>query len=112
MIYHGSYQTETIVIHPMDGIKETHFIELIKESDEPKFYVHCNSYGEDHVWEFWMHGISDYERVKFNIMNAIFECNTMEELMEMLDNIFNDGFADILIDGEECTSDCEHCECD
>ena len=108
MTYHGTYAIEKIAVHPMDNMNEIQFIELMKSADEPIMCVDC-CYDDDWHYEFYMDSSSDYERIKFNIMSAIFECDTMEELLDMLSEIFEDGFADILIE-EECDGDCAYCE--
>jgi hypothetical protein len=46
-------------------------------------------------------------------MEAIFECDTMDELMENLSEVFEDGFADILVNEEHCCGECcGECECE
>lgn len=113
MIYHGTYTVECIAVYTMDNMRVAQFIELKTYADQPTFSVEC-SYDEDWYYEFYIESVSDYERVKFNIMKAISECETMEELLDMLSEIFEDGFEDILIEDalieEECDGDCAHCE--
>lgn len=108
MVYHGTCAVERIMVHPMNELGETHFIELVKAADEPVFYVTCCC-DEDWFYEFYMSNNSDYERIKHNIMESVFECETMEELLKTLSEVFEDGFADILI-SEECDGDCENCK--
>lgn len=107
MVYHGSDLVEIIQVHSMDDLKTTHYINLVKPADTPTFYVTCCC---DDTWmyEFYLNNNSDYERVKFNIMEAVFECGTMDELMATLSEVFEDGFSDIMIE-EDC--DCENCKC-
>ena len=108
MIYHGTYSIERIAVHPMDNMRETQFIELTKSADSPTFWVTC-SCDKDWFWEFYMTNNSDYERVKLNIMDAIFECDDMDALMAVLSEVFMDGFGDMLVK-DECDGDCENCE--
>lgn len=108
MVYHGTSITERIMVHPMDGLNETHFIELTKVADDPVFFVTC-SCDEDWFYAFMMGNNSDYERIKYNIMENLFEADTMDELLETLSEIFEDGFKEILIE-DKCDGDCEHCE--
>ena len=112
MIYCQTINEEHIAVHPMDNMKNTQFIYLTKCGNEPMFLVSMNDCeGDEWYWEFDMTCPSDYERVKLNIFNAIFECDTMVELAYTLDEIFKDGFEDILIQ-EECECDCPYCgEC-
>ena len=107
MVYHGTEVSERIMVHPFDGLQETHYIEMTKSADENVFTV-TSCCGNDWEHEFYMGNISDYERVKFGIMNCIDECDTMEELLVVLDEMFHDEFGGILI-VEECDRDCEHC---
>lgn len=111
MLYHGTNKTETIWIGPENDLKEMHCIELIKSDDEPVFCVTacCN---EDWMWAFYMDGVSNYEMVKHTIIDEVFECDDMGELLDTLDAIFADEFEDILVK-DECECDgscCEHCD--
>ena len=112
MIYEGTYEAERLMFVEDGGCGE-HWIAIAKAKDEPKFCVTCCC-NEDWIWEFW-YNKSDYERIKFTIMETIFECDTAEELMEELDFIFDDGFGDIVAyeDEEEfeCDGCCGECEC-
>lgn len=112
MIYKGTYDVEIIEIVPMDDMSETHYIQMQKSRDDATFSVTCCC-DEDFYYEF-MYNKSDYERVKFNIMECIFECDTMEELLDTLSEVFEDGFEPIEHDPEyeefECDGDCENCE--
>lgn len=117
MVYDNSHLVEQIAVRPNDSLKETHFIELTRIGNDPVFFVTCSFYDKDYSWEFETFSISDYERVKFNILNAVFECDTMYELMDMLDEIFTDGFSDILVDYTneceiKCCGDCASCTCE
>ena len=111
MVYNGTYTSEAIVFHAAGCSEEKHFIELVKHIDEPVFRVSCCC-DPDWNYEFYMGNPSDYERVKFNIMEQIFEAESIEELLVVLAEMFEDGFADILIDdGCDCNGSCENCTC-
>ena len=110
MIFHGNYTKEVIVVHPHYDESDHQFVELIKDADEPMFTVSFYAGDELYCWDFEMNNNSDYDRVKFNVMEAIFDVEDMEELAEVLDKVFNDGFEDILI--TECCGDCKHCPYD
>lgn len=103
MVYHGTYAIERIAVHPMNNLRETHFIELVKSADEPVLYVTCCC-DEDWLYAFYMEDNSLYERIKYNIMETIFECDDMDALTRILSEIFEDGFADVLV-----RDDCDGC---
>lgn len=112
MIYCSTGKMERLFIHEIDDMNTSHYIDLIMATDTPTFAVTCCC-DEDWIYEF-VYSASDYERVKYNIMEAIFNCDTMEELLDELTEIFEDGFSDILVDFEpdddfECDGDCEDC---
>ena len=117
MVFNGVDNVEIINVHPMNDLNETHYISMVKKANEPVFYVTCCC-NSDWYYEFYLENNSDYERVKFNVMEAIFECDTMEELLCYLSEVFEDGFSDILVEdvaelqtGEiECDQDCANCE--
>lgn len=107
----GVYEIETIVVHPNDDPHSSHYIEIEMDKEDPIFYVTCCC-DEDWGWAFW-YSKSDYERVKYAIMDIIHECGTMEELMDVLDEIFVEYFDEVLVcedDEFECDGDCENCE--
>jgi hypothetical protein len=42
----------------------------------------------------------------------MFEVETLDEFIDVLDDMFTDGFADILVDDEgDCDECCGCCEC-
>ena len=105
MVLHGIYATERI---ECDG---GHFIELTKSADKPTFFVTCCC---DLEWgyEFVMESNSDYEQIKWNVINAIMDCDTMAELLDELSDVFEADFADMIVDDEcefDCDGDCDHC---
>lgn len=108
MVYCGTAASEMIMVHPMDNLNETRIIEMVKAAHDPKFIVTVEV-ADDYVyaWEFWMEDNSLYERVKLNIFDCIFEYDTMEEIASALDEIFEDGFSDVLV--RECDEDCNEC---
>lgn len=119
MVYHGTSNTETIWFGPENNIEEVHYIELHKADDEPVFYVTtcCN---DDWVWAFKMDTSSNYEMVKFTIMEAAFECCCINNLLDTLDEIFEEDFVDILVEDEDececgcngnCCEQCDHRDC-
>lgn len=110
MVFEGINAIERLIVSSVDDVT-MHFITMIKFADTPTFGVACDCDDEWH-YEFYMSNNSDYERVKFNIMEAIFECEDMDSLMRVLSEVFEDGFADILIKDEcDCDGSCENCKC-
>ena len=97
MIYRHTIHIERIMLSPLDNIDSVQFLELVKFGDTTTFGVFINNEEDSWYWEFDMSEPSDYERVKMNIYDAIFECDTMDELGEALDAIFGDGFGEILL---------------
>lgn len=106
MVFCGTGNVERIFVHPMNKLNESHYIDIVTSKDDPTFFVTCCC-DEDWGYEF-EYNKSDYERVKFNIMEMIFECDTMDELLDVLSEVFEDGFETI---DDECDGDCHHCEC-
>jgi hypothetical protein len=107
--------TETIWVGPENDYNEMHCIELYKADDEPVFYVTacCN---DAWIWAFNMESMANYEMVKFAILDAMFECNSMHALLDELDEIFADNFADIVVEDEDecggcCCENCNHRDC-
>lgn len=108
MIYTGTGVAEFINVN--DG-NEIWSVELAKMPDKPTFVVCCD-YDDDWGYEFYMENNSDYERIKYCVMEALWECDDMEELLDTLSDIFEDGFADIIVEHEcDCETGCEHCNC-
>jgi hypothetical protein len=109
MVYHGTGIVEEIYMGPDGNLEDVCCVELIKVPDEPVFYVTtcCNT---DWIWKFNMDGESNYEMIKHTIIDAIFECNDIIELMDCLDAVFEEDFDDIVV-WEEVYDDCccENC---
>ena len=108
MIYCQTINVERIAVHPLNDINNTQYVEIMKYGNAPLFAVWMNDGEDDWFWEFEMFNPSDYERVKMNVFDAIFGCDTMPELAEALNAIFENNFADILVE-DECDG-CDDCE--
>lgn len=117
------YNSEAIVMHPNDDPHTSHYIELTVDGAFPKFAVTCCC-DDEWLWEF-MYSKTNYEMIKHIIMDCMFECDSMEELIEELDEVFETEFMDMVcenIDTDEfedeydadedatCDGDCEHCD--
>jgi hypothetical protein len=121
MMYHGTSNTETIWFGPENDIEEVHYIELYKADDEQVFYVTtcCN---DDWVWAFKMDASANYEMIKFTILDEMFDCCCINNLLDTLDAIFAEDFADILVEDKDedacecgcngnCCEQCNHRDC-
>lgn len=125
MIFCGSYEVENLVVHPSNNLNEAHCIEITKYKDAPIFSVtYCCD--DEWIWEF-MYNKTNYEVVKYLIMDSIVECDTMEELIDMLDEVFEIECDHMICEGAEydceccgeeeeeenyfeCDGDCDNCE--
>lgn len=97
MIYYQTITKECIAIRPLDE-HDTYFVELMKRGNKPEFAV-CIDVGEhEYLWIFDGSNPSDYERVKLNVFDVIFEWDTIHELVDSLDAIFRHDFDNILIE--------------
>lgn len=105
MVYCGTLAKEIIVVHPVED-ETLYVIEMTKSAEEPVFWVSCN-YKKDMVWEFYLENNSDYERVKYDIMDNLFNCDTMDELMNTLAAVFEDDFCAVRVINEECKCACK-----
>lgn len=112
------YNIERIIIHPNDEPHTSHYIDLTVGGTDPTFAVTC--YCDDEwIWEF-IYSQTNYEMIKHIIMDIMVECDSMEELIEELDEVFETEFMDIVCgdfddedDADEdapCDGDCEHCD--
>ena len=111
MVYIGTYTTEVIAFHVAGNYEDPHYIELQKHCELSTFRATCCC-DEKWVYEFDMSNPSNYELVKFNIMETIFRCEDMDELLTALSRVFEEGFANILIkNGHNCDGNCENCTC-
>ena len=109
MIFDGIYEAEKLVVKEESQNGALHYIGLVIDKDEPVFSVSCCC-DEDWEWKFW-YNKWNYEMVKHIIVDCMFECDSMEELIEDLDETFFDTCGDIVY-GED-NFDCNHeCGCD
>jgi hypothetical protein len=109
MVYDGTYTAEGIVVHLNGDVDDQHMIFLTKGCNEATFTVHACCY-DDWEWKFSMESPAHYEMIKYMIMNAVFECEDMDELINMLDEIFEKDFSKIVVNEDECNgSCCENC---
>lgn len=105
---------ERIMVHPNDTPHESHYIDIIMDGHNPVFYVNtcCD---EEWEWTFW-YSKTNYDIIKYAIMDCIAECGTMEELIYALDATFDEecremtfNEAELQEDELECDGNCENC---
>ena len=111
MVYYGTCNTEVIVIHTVGDVDDMHVIALTKECDEAAFTVSVCCY-DDWRWKFSLASPAHYEMVKHMIMDAVWDCEDMDELLDELDITFEEMFSEIVIDENGCDGHCcENCNC-
>ena len=103
MIYCGNYEVEVIRVHPEDNINESHYISLTTDKDSPSFSVHCCC-DDEWEWTFW-YSKTNYEMIKHLIFDVIFECETIDDVIDTLDEIFSEDFEEIVFYEEEYYDD-------
>ena len=88
MILCGFGSVERIMCHEVNALDVQHYIDLTMDKDEPVFYVTCCC---DDRWQWdFDYSKTNYERIKNIILDCMFKCGCMEELIEVLDEIFEE----------------------
>ena len=108
MIYCCSGNCERLFMHEKDELDKTHWIDISVGTDAPVFEVTCCC-NDDWVWAF-AYDKTTYDLVKYAIMDCIMACDTVEELIEALDDVFETEFSEVVVDIDEC--DCICCGCE
>ena len=105
---------ERFYVHPNNAPHERHWIDIAMGTDAPTFAV-TSCCDDEWIWEFWYDKTS-YDLVKHVVMDCIFECDDMDELIDALDEVFEENFEEIVVDEEfqedeiQCDGDCDNCE--
>lgn len=114
MIFCGNVNVERLVVHPNNNPEVSYFIDITMDKNMPVFYV-TSSHDTEWIWSFW-YNKTDYEVVKYFIMERIIGCDTITDLIDALDIVFGEDCAEMLFFEDElngeCECDCENCECD
>ena len=117
MILCGCYEIESIKIHPNDAPHTSHYVYVTKDKDEPKFSV-TTCCDDEWSWEFW-YSKTNYDIVKHLVMDCVFDAETMDELIDAMDEVFEEFCWEIVFDKAElqeaefeCDGDCENCRFD
>ena len=115
MIFCSTGSLERLFVHPNNNLEERHWVDIAMSESTPTFAVSvcCD---DEWIWEFW-YDKTNYDLVKHVIMDCIFEAEDMDELIELMDEAFEESFNEIVVDtaelqeGEiECDGNCASCE--
>ena len=114
MIYCSTGNLERIFMHSNNDIEETHWVDISMSRDKPIFAVTCCC-DDEWIWEFW-YSKTNYELVKHMVMDCIFDAEDMDDLIDSMDETFDEFFMDIVVDEtdfheDECDENFE-CGCD
>lgn len=116
MMLCGIYESEKIMVHPNDAPHTSHYVEITKDKDNPMFYV-TSCCDEEWNWTF-VYSKTNYELVKYTIMDLVMLCDTMDELIDALNDVFEEEFTEMTFNEAElqeeeveweCDGDCENC---
>lgn len=109
MMYCTTEKIERIWFAPESNEDDLHYVEMYKS--EGKCYVTVDG-DDDWMWAFKLDDPSNYEVVKFAIMNTMFMACCVDNFKENIDIAFEDCFADILADDDECDCECDGTCCE
>ena len=105
MIYDGTIEIEAMMAHPEDNPDAVYSVKMRKSAEENIFYVYSD-YDEDFEYAFWLDGTTNYEVVKFTIMDTLISFASWDEALQVLENDFMTSLRQILV---QCDGDCENC---
>ena len=109
MIFCGIVETEQIDLHPDNDLDKLYSISLTMDKHEPKFYV-WSDYNKQWFWEFWYLSKTNYEKIKYCIIDVASECNDIAETLNALTQVFFEYFDDVLVSEEDmCQYENENC---
>lgn len=116
MLLCGVYEVEEIRVHPDDDPHSSHYISIVTDKDVPKFSV-TSCCDEEWVWDFW-YSKTNYDIVKHLVMDCVFSAETMDDLIDALDEVFEEYCSEIIFEEHdnddcdvelECDGNCETC---
>ena len=116
MTYCSTGSLERLFVHENDNLEERHWVDIAMSNDSPTFAVTCCC-DDEWIWEFWYDKTS-YDLIKHVIMDCIFDAEDMDDLIDAMDEMFDEHFSDIVVDVAElqedemefeCDGDCEKC---
>lgn len=105
----GISETQIIHLRSETGHRETYEINIIMDPVDPVFFVYSYA-NEEWIWEFKYTNKTDYERVKQCIIDMVYGCENIDELMYALNDVFMEYFSDMLIYQED-EYQCENVSC-
>ena len=95
MIFKGIGASENIWFQSPDTRMMYRFI-LSKHSEEAANFSLSCSFDDEWFYSFCSDNVSDYERVKFSLMDTLFNCENEVDMLPSLSKMIEDGFSDIL----------------
>ena len=109
MIFNGMLKTEALFFRSENDTDNMCYIEMEKDCEEDVFYVRA-SHDDKWEWKFY-DNTSNYELVKHAIFDIAFDSHNAKELIDGLDEIFEDTFNEIVVFDCGCDGSCTHCTC-
>lgn len=107
MIFNGMIKTEALFFRLDNEEEDLHFIEMERDCEDGTFRV---SVCCDNEWEWkFRDKASNYELVKHAIFDVAFDAENMTELINGLDEVFEEYFYEIV--ACECGGCCDNCNC-
>lgn len=110
MLYCNTSNVELVTVHPDNNPHESHYISIETNCDMPVFTVSCCC-DEEWEWTFW-YNKTNYDIAKHLIMDCVFASETMEELIDAMDEAFYEYLSEVVFDEEEgieCDAECCMC---
>ena len=114
MIFNGMLKAEVLFFHSESDANDTYFVEIGRDCEDGTLYVRscCDDEWE---WRFYDKA-SNYELVKHAIFDVAFDSHNMAELINGLDEVFEDIFEAIVVCDKcsascDCETGCKHCGC-
>lgn len=120
MVYCSTGSLERLMFHPNNNLNERHWVDLEMSNCDATFEVTicCD---EDWSWEFY-YDKTNYDLVKHVIMDCIFSAESVDDLIDSMDEAFEEFFSEIVVDWDEpvenkaeseltCDGDCDNCKC-
>ena len=95
MIFKGIGASENIWFQSADTNIMYRFI-LSKSSSNPGNFSLEVSHNEEWGYSFCTDDSSDYERIKYSLMETLFDCENETDMLSTVSKMIEDGFSDII----------------
>ena len=107
MIFNGMIKAEAIFFRPENDKDVLHFVDMERDCEDGTFRVGvcCDDEWE---WKFYDNA-SNYELVKHAIFDVVLDSGDIDELINSLDEVFEEYFYEIV--AHKCCGCCEDCNC-